>query len=146
MVLNIIGAIGAGFVLLYVVATVIRLSGYGGLVTLVAQTGATAVTGYALLSISFVGLPTAVALTLLPLGVQVFAYVWFYHQGKKVLRGDYGEQARWAAELVEEGDDEFIEASARLSQIELREIGIVSDDKEELRENTVERVEELESE
>lgn len=143
MVLNTIAAIGGGFVLLYVVATVIRLAGYGGLVTLVAQTVANSVAGYALLSIGFINLPIAIALGLLPVVLQLFAYVWFYHQGKKVLNGDYGEQARWAAELVESGDTKFMEASARLPQMELREIGIMSDSKEELRENTIERADEL---
>lgn len=143
MVLNTIAALGAGFVLLYIVATLVRLAGFKSLATLMAQTAVNASVGYALLSISFITLPIAVAVGVLPAGVRAFAYVWFYWQGKKVLNGDYGEQARWAAELVEEEDDEFVEASAQLSQIELREIGIMSDSKEELRENTIERVEEL---
>jgi len=143
MVLNTIAALVAGFVLMYVVAFAIRMSGYGGLVTLVAQTGATSVTGYALLTISFINLPIAVVLALMPAGLRIFAYGWFWYQGRKVLNGDYGEQARWAAELVQSGDTEFIEASARLPQIELREVGIMADDKEELRELTVERAEEM---
>jgi len=144
MILETIGAIGAGLVLLYVVATVLRLFGFGGFATLIAQTVVNSAVGYALLSVSFIGLPVAVALGLMPLGMRIFAYLWFYRQSKKVLAGDYGEQARWAAELVESGDDEFIEASARLPQIHLNEIGILSDSKEELRENTIERAEEME--
>lgn len=144
MVLNIIGAIGAGLVLLYIVATILRVAGFGGFATLLGQTAVNGAVGYALLSISFISLPVAVALCLMPLGLRIFAYFWFWRQGKKVLNGDYGEQARWAAELVESGDDEFIEASAKLSQFELREIGILSDDKQELRNKTVEKAEELE--
>lgn len=144
MILETIGAIGAGLVLLYVVATVLRLFGFGGFATLLAQTAVNSIVGYALLSISFIGLPVAVALGLMPLGMRIFAYLWFYWQGKKILNGDYGEQSRWAAELVQEEDEEFIEASARLPQIHLQEIGIISDSKEELRENTIERVQELE--
>lgn len=143
MVLNTIAAIGAGFVLLYVVATVLRIAGFGGFTTLVSQTGVTGAAGYVLLSISFINLPVAVALGLLPLCLRIFAYGWFYYQGKKLLNGDYGEQARWAAELVQSGDTEFIEACARLPQVELREVGIMAEDKEELRELTVERAAEM---
>lgn len=143
MVLNTVAAIAGGFVLLYVVATVIRLAGFGSFATLLGQTAVNAAVGYALLSVSFIALPVAVALGLMPLALRVFAYLWFYYQGKKILDGDYGEQARWAAELVQSGDEEFIEASAKLPQIELREVGIMADDKEELRELTVERAEEM---
>lgn len=144
MVLNIITAIGAGIVLLFVVATVIRQFGGRGLATLIAQSAVNTTAGYILLSIGFVQLPIAAALALMPLALRIVAYLWFYWQNKKVLRGDFGEKPRWAAELVGDGDDEFIEASMRLPDIEMKEIGIVSDSKEELREKTIERVNELE--
>jgi hypothetical protein len=143
MVLNTIGALGVAFVLLYVVAVTIRLFGGGGFATLIGQTAVNGVVSYAMLSVSFVGLPVVGVMVLMPLALRIFAYAWFYRQGKKLLNGDFGEQARWALELFEEGDDEFIEASARLSQIQLREIGIVADDKEELRELTVEHAQEM---
>lgn len=142
MVLNTIIALGAGFILLSFVATIIRFVGFGGTVTFLAQTAATIVFGYALLSVGFVGLPVAIALVILPFALRIFAYLWFYWQAKRVLDGKYGKQAKWAAELVESGDDEFLEASAELSQLDLREVGILSETKEELRENTIEQAEE----
>lgn len=143
MVLNTIIALGAGFVLLYVVATLTRLLGGGGIATLLTQSAVLGAAAYGLLTVGFVGLPVAVALGLLPLALRIFAYGWFYYIGRKVLSGDYGEQAQWAAELVEEEDEEFLRASMQLPQMEMREIGVLSDSKEELRENTVERAEEL---
>jgi hypothetical protein len=144
MVLNTVGAIVAAFLLLYTVATIVRTLGGGGGATLVSQCFVNGAVGYALFSISFVSAPIAMCIAALPVVVRAFAYLWFYRQGKKVLSGDYGESARWAAELVEEGDEEFIEASSQLTRIRLREVGIVSNNKQELRENTIEQAQELE--
>ena len=143
MVLNILGVVAAAIVALYVVATIVRLAGFGGLATLLVQEVVVGGGAYALLSISFISLPVAVAVALIPIGVRLFAYWWFYRQGKKVLAGDYGEEARWAAELVESDDDKFIEASAHLNQVQMREAGIIADDKQELREHVIEQYEEM---
>lgn len=142
MVLNTVIALAVGFILLSVVATVVRLAGGRSLATLLVQTLVNIGVGYTLLTMSFISLPVAVAVIMTPLGARIFAYVWFYWQGKKILNGEYGKQTQWAAELVESGDEEFLQASAQLSQMELREVGIMSDSKKELRENTINRVQE----
>lgn len=58
-------------------------------------------------------------------------------------RGAYGDKARWAIELFDERDQKFIHAQTVLPDREVREIKVVSDSKEELREMMVERYNEL---
>lgn len=67
-------------------------------------------------------------------------------QKKKALGGDYGDVTRWASELIDEEDQLFILAVNSLPEMEMTEIGIVAESKEELRELTVERLEELATE
>jgi len=142
MLVNTIVAVIAAFVLMYVVASIIRAVGLGGIATLVLQTVTISVMAYALTTVSYIGVLAAIALVVLPLAVRIFAIVWFYWQAKKILNGDYGEEARWAAELTQEGDSKFVEASTKLNKFQNREVGIISDSKAELRENTIERAEE----
>lgn len=63
-------------------------------------------------------------------------------QRKKALNGDYGEEVRWATELVEE-DMMFRVAVNHLPSIQIKELGIIAESKEELREITIERLDEL---
>lgn len=64
-------------------------------------------------------------------------------QREKALDGGYGEETRWASELVDEGDQLFTIAVSELPEQELRDCGIIAESKEELREVVVERFEEL---
>lgn len=66
-------------------------------------------------------------------------------QKEKALNGDYGNETMWASELVEEGDQLFIMAVNTLPQSEMTEVGIIAESKQELRDLTVERFEDLES-
>lgn len=63
-------------------------------------------------------------------------------QINNALDGEYGDETKWAAELSEEGDTLFEIAATELPQEDLMEVGIVAESKEELREMTVERLEE----
>jgi len=63
-------------------------------------------------------------------------------QKRKALNGDYGDATRWATELVNEGDREFMIAVNALPQTEITEVGIIADSKQELRERTIARFEE----
>lgn len=142
MVLNTIVTLVVAAVLLTLTATVVRLVGGNSLATLIAQNIVLGAGAYAVFTIGFVGLPVAIAVAAMPIVMRVIAYVWLYRQGQKFLRGDYGEEAQWAAELAKSDDRDFITASNKLSEMQLREIGIMSDSKEELRKNTIERAEE----
>lgn len=142
MVLNTFLAGVAAAILLGPIAAIVRIAGGGSLLTLVVQTIIIGGAGYALFSVSFIPFATAVAMAAFPLGMRLFAIIWFWRIGRKTLNGDYGEEARWAGEFVDEEDEEFIEASAQLTQMELREAGIVADDKEELRTQVLSRANE----
>lgn len=71
---------------------------------------------------------------------------WQDWRTKKALDGEYGKPSQWATELIEEEDQLFILAVNSLPNMEMKEIGIIAESKEELRELTVERLEELATE
>lgn len=142
MVLTTIGAIIGTLVLLQITATLVRPFDTNALFTLLAQHVVAATFAGGLLFFSIIGLYTAAIVIALPIVVRVFAYVWFYYYRKRLLAGKYGEEAMWAAELVDEDDEAFIEASKNFSNTEIREIGIMSHSKGELRERTIKRAEE----
>lgn len=77
--------------------------------------------------------------------VLVLGYVRKWNDQRHVdnaLDGEYGQETQWAAELSQEGDTLFEIAATELPQEDLMEVGIVAESKEELRELTVERLEE----
>jgi len=69
--------------------------------------------------------------------------VWKNRQRTKALNGEYGEVTKWATELTKEGDMAFATAIQSLPKEEKIEISIIVESKEELRELTMERFEEL---
>jgi|SRR6056297_1130923 len=132
-----VGVLLGTLVSLSILSSVIGAVGGGTKEILVGETAILGAAAYYLHTSEIIGLPLAATIVLLPLFTQVFAYLWFMYVGKKVLSGEYGEEAQWAGELVEEEDAQFIEAMTSLDQMTIREIGIMSDSKEELRERTV---------
>lgn len=64
-------------------------------------------------------------------------------QRRNAMNGKYGDETRWATELIDEGDQHFTLAVQSLPQKEMMELGIIAESKEELRNKTIERFEEL---
>jgi hypothetical protein len=85
------------------------------------------------------------ATAILPFIINLVGWLYQIMQRRRALDGSYGESAKWAAELVDGGDEEFEFAINKLSDDELLEIGIIANDKDELRELTIQRLEESES-
>jgi hypothetical protein len=141
MVVIQIATVGAALVLFYGASAIVRLLGGGANTTLIVQTIVASVMAAGLYPAT-IGLPLAVALVILPTALRVVATVWFMQINKKVLRGDFGEESKWAAEIVQNGDEEFVQASNELSQMQLKEAGIVADSREALRERVVEMADE----
>ena len=135
MVLTQLAVVGGAIVTLAITAQLVSSVGIIG--TAVLQTAALMGGGGYLYTEGIIGLPLLVLLALLPTILNVFQIIWFMWIGNNVLEGKYGEEAQWAGELVEDGDTQFIEAMTSLDQMTIREIGIMSDSKEELRERTV---------
>jgi hypothetical protein len=69
--------------------------------------------------------------------------MWNRRQRKKALNGDYGDVTMWAVEIAQDGDPEFVMAIQALPDSEKMELGIIANDKEELRELVIERFDEL---
>jgi len=135
MVLTQLAVVGGAIAAIAIIAQLVSSIGMIG--TAVLQTAALMGGGGYLYTEGIIGLPLLVLLAFLPTIINVFHIIWFMWIGNNVLKGKYGEEAQWAGELVEEEDAQFIEAMTSLDQMTIREIGIMSDSKEELRERTV---------
>lgn len=106
------------------------------------QAAVGAVIGMALVEITFFAPNVAIAVTIGSQTLNVITYVankYARRKERKALEGEYGELAQWGAEIIDEGDIEFAFAMNALSKSERKEIGIIAESKEELRELTVER-------
>jgi len=71
--------------------------------------------------------------------VVLIALVLAHNKVKRdALSGKYGTETKWAAELVEDGDTKFLQATQNMSQTEMSAIGMSVESKEELREAVIE--------
>lgn len=111
---------------------------------LIAQTAVATVLAYiAFYTFTFFALYAALAMTLYPLAINVSSLIYKRNQRGRALGGHYGDEVQWAAEIAESGDQQFAIAVNELPERELMEIGIIAESKQELRDLTVERFEEL---
>jgi hypothetical protein len=90
----------------------------------------------------WVGVATTIASQTIN-AIAALVKMWNRRQRNKALDGDYGQITQWAAELTRDGDMEFAMAIKALPKREKTDIAIIADSKEELRELTMERFEEL---
>lgn len=143
MILNIVIAFAATLLFMSLVSNIVRALGGGWLTVLFLQMGVSTITASILFGSGFLVFWPAIGLALLPIVVRMFIFGYYYHRTKKYLSGDRGDASMWAAELVTEGnDEEFKKAVSSLDETDIREIGILAENKEELREMTVERADE----
>jgi hypothetical protein len=138
MVLVAIGSVIAAVFALGTIAFIVRQAGGGSFITIVLQEILLAAGAYYVYTLEAIGLLAAVLIVLLPILFRLLSVILNYRAGKKVLDGEYGEAAMWAGELVQDEDEEFVQAMVTMSSTELREIGIIAESKEELRDITVE--------
>lgn len=83
-----------------------------------------------------------IIVTFLPWIININSILYKNHQTEKALGGGYGEEVQWASELVDEGDALFTMAINDLPEREMKEVGIIAESKEELRDLTIERYDE----
>lgn len=107
--------------------------------SMVVQTVLIGIAAGAMVMLNAIAIPLAIGMTITPGITHVLALLWFRWMAHRIRNGAYGEESQWAAELADDGDEEFINAAMNLNQVEMREAGIVSDTKEELRETVIER-------
>lgn len=145
MVINIGIAVGASIVALVAASVLAKtiLGGGPGFNLLMQFTAMAAVAGLLLKFGIIAGWLSIILLVTLPVTLRVITYTILLLSSIRALRGGYGEETRWAAELFKEGDKEFIEATKALPKTELRELAIIAESKEGLRNLTIERYEEL---
>lgn len=94
---------------------------------------------YVLFQLGIVGILGLSLVVASPIIVRIISLLLMLWVSKRALSGDMGQESMWAAELVKESDEKFSEATKNLPSYELREIGIIAESKEELRDMTIER-------
>lgn len=130
-----------GTLLLAALVTGFVLRGVLGLPSIVNYAGQLVVIGVVANTIGAAFVPTALAVAVLT-AMHIAKVVAMLFLSWKGMRGDYGEEVRWMLELIDEQDNEFLQAQRVLPDREIREVKILSDTKQELRENMIERADE----
>lgn len=143
MIVPLIVAFSTTIVAMAFINTILKLLGVGGILRLVFQTVGVGLIAYLLFNAEFIGIALTIGMVITPIVISVFYTLFMIWVGRRALNGDLGKESQWASELIDERDAEFITATRALPEIELKEVAILSESKEELREMTVERYEEL---
>lgn len=144
MLVNLGIALGASIVTLFGTALFARvIIGRGKYTVAIMQILGMGTLAYLLFTAGIVGFIGAGIIAAFPLVTRLIAVGFIAWMGRRALTGKLGEETQWAAELVEEGDKEFMQAAKALPSYELKEVGIIAESKTELRDLTIERYEEL---
>lgn len=143
MVAEIGVAVGISIVVMIVVGTIVKgLLGFRSAVNYVAQQLTLGIIGYIAATEFGFALVAVGILVLFPPVVHLITQLLTRFIMWRTARGDYGEHAKWAYELFNEGDTKFIRAQTYLSAMDVREIVVIADSKQEFRDLMVERFEE----
>lgn len=98
--------------------------------------------GAATVYTGFTPLWAGVLIALAPVFGALATVLYFYWLGRRALAGKMGEEQQWMAEFINENDEEFMHAMAQINRMEAKELFVLAEDKEELRELALERVSE----
>jgi len=77
------------------------------------------------------------AVILLQVFIIIVSLLYYYVVGWLALSGRLGEGRRWISEMVVSGDDEFIKSMNELESMEVKEIVVLSDSKQEFRQRVI---------
>lgn len=95
--------------------------------------------GAATVYTGFAPLWAGVLISLAPVFGALATVLYFYWLGRRALSGKMGEEQQWMAEFINENDEEFMHAMAQINRMEAKELFVLAEDKEELRELALER-------
>jgi len=95
--------------------------------------------GAATVYTGFAPLWAGVLIALAPVFGALATVLYFYWLGRRALSGKMGEEQQWMAEFINENDEEFMHAMAQINRMEAKELFVLAEDKEELRELALER-------
>lgn len=98
--------------------------------------------GAAIVYTGFAPLWAGVLIALAPVFGALVGVLYFYWLGRRALSGKMGEEQQWMAEFINENDEEFMHAMAQINRMEAKELFVLAQDKEELRELALERASE----
>lgn len=95
--------------------------------------------GGALFLSGTVPLWAGVGITLLPVAGFIISRLYYVWMGFRVLNGKHGEERRWVAEFIRDNDSEFMQALEENDKMDMNEVMVLADSKEELRELVIKR-------
>jgi hypothetical protein len=142
MIAQIAAVIAVSFISLWLGANIATVLGQTNFRIIPFQMAVAGILGYIVGLIISSATTIAVVALIVPVTINGLAIVYKHWQDRRALNGAYGKPTQWATELVKDGDTEFAHAIKILSRDELVEIGVVAEDKEHLRELTMERIDE----
>lgn len=87
----------------------------------------------------FASLWGGIIIALSPFIVGLMTLLYFYWLGRRALAGKMGKKQQWMAEMVRDDNEPFIEAMESLDRMEMKEITVVADSKQELKELAIDR-------
>jgi hypothetical protein len=144
MLVEIAVAVVLGVVSMVVVGTIVRqLLGLRSAINWFMQTAVL----FGLATVMQFGVVATAIMVAFPTLIHGARQIMLKFVERRASNGHYGEEAKWAYELVtEEEDEQFIHAQTVLPDEEVMEISIIADSKQELRDMMVERYNEVVSE
>lgn len=142
MLIEIATVVGVWFVTLIVSSAIGQVLGLNVFGNTAFQTLCMVVVASALLQYSMVGLIGAALIVASVVAIKLIGVGFLALYTHRALQGGLGDEAQWAAEFIKDGDQEFTRAMTALPSADLKEVKIIAESKNELRELTIERYEE----
>lgn len=103
------------------------------------------VVGAASVYTGFLPFFAGVAVALAPTLVLLALVGYYYWLGRRALSGKLGDGQKWIAEFARDDDKEFLEAMEQIDRRDVKEIIVIADSKQELKELAQERAAERDS-
>jgi len=138
---GLLGIVGLALANLIITPLLFRAMGWRGPYVALAQFVGFVAIGGAAVFLGVLPLWAGIALALTPAVTNVMGILYFYWLGQRALKGKMGKEQQWMAELVDANDEKFMESMQELGRMEMKEITVIADSKEELRQAAIERAE-----
>ncbi len=87
----------------------------------------------------FLSLIPALLVAAAPIITRIISIIYYYWVFRRSLSGKRGEGQKWIAEFVQEDDREFMDAVRSISPMHLKEVIVVANSKQELRQLVIEQ-------
>lgn len=138
---GLLGIVALALANLIITPLLLKAIGWSGAYVKLAQFVGFVALGAVAVFLGVLPLWAGIALALTPAVTSVMAILYFYWLGQRALAGKMGQEQQWVAELVSADDEKFMESMNQISQMQMKEIFVIADSKEELRQTVIEEAE-----